>query len=89
MARYEIIDAPCQSANDPDIFFPDPTEHLKIIEAKSLCASCKPADKNACLTFALTNNVAYGIFGGLTEGERQNLKRREQRHKYQSVAKEF
>jgi len=73
-----IKDAPCQSV-DPETFFPDPTDVLKTREAKSLCKQCKPETKNDCLTFALTNKIGYGIWGGLTTDERRNLKRREQR----------
>ena len=76
--RPDIVDAPCQSV-DPETFFPDPTDLLKIREAKSLCGQCNPKTKNDCLTFAITNKIGYGIWGGLTTDERKNLKRREQR----------
>jgi WhiB family transcriptional regulator, redox-sensing transcriptional regulator len=71
----EIVDAPCQSA-DPEIFFPDPTDHVRITEAKSLCDQCQPKNKDRCLEFAIANKVAYGVWGGLTEEERKRLQRR-------------
>lgn len=74
----EIIDAPCQSV-DPEIFFPDPTDRDRIIEAKSLCKQCQPKNKDRCLSFAIANRVAYGVWGGLTEGERDAIVRREKR----------
>ena len=91
MNRFEITNAPCQNGVDPEIFFPDPTETAKIHEAKSICGQCDPATKNECLTFALTNGVQYGIFGGLTEQERSNLRRREHRKykQYVSVVGEY
>ena len=76
--RPEIVDAPCQSV-DPETFFPDPTNIPLISEAKSLCKQCNPNTKNDCLTYALTNKIGYGIWGGLTTDERKNVRRREQR----------
>jgi WhiB family redox-sensing transcriptional regulator len=74
-----ITDAPCQSV-DPEIFFPDPTDVIKTREAKSLCNKCNPLSKNQCLSFAMANKIQYGIWGGLTQDERKNLRRRESRH---------
>lgn len=73
-----IKDAPCQSV-DPETFFPDPTDLALTREAKSLCKQCKPDTRNDCLTFAITNKIGYGIWGGLTQDERKNLRRRENR----------
>ena len=76
--RPDIVDAPCQSV-DPETFFPDPTNVVVIREAKSLCGKCNPETKNDCLTFAMTNKIHYGIWGGLTTDERKKLRRRETR----------
>lgn len=78
--QEEIIDAPCQSA-DPEIFFPDPTDRNRIIEAKSLCKQCQPLNKKRCLSFAINNRVTYGVWGGLTEDERDQIIRRKARSK--------
>jgi WhiB family transcriptional regulator, redox-sensing transcriptional regulator len=90
--KIEIKNAPCQLKGvDPETFFPDPTEYEKIQEAKSICGQCDAITKNKCLSFALTNGVQYGIFGGLTEQERNNLRRRENRKykQYVSVIGEY
>ena len=90
--KIEIINAPCQSAGiDHDLFFPDPTEHEKIREAKAICNQCDEVTKNKCLTFALENGVQYGIFGGLTDHERALLRRRANRkyRQYVSVVGEY
>ena len=76
----KIDKAPCQST-DPETFFTDPTETEKISLAKSFCARCQPVNKNSCLSFALTNKVKYGIWGGLTPDERQKLIRQKNRSK--------
>ena len=75
-----IRNAPCQST-DSETFFPDPTETEKIALAKSFCATCLPTVKNECLSFALANRIRYGVWGGMTESERHNLQRRENRRK--------
>lgn len=73
-----IVNAPCQST-DSETFFPDPTEIEKIALAKSFCATCLPTVKDECLSFALTNRIRYGVWGGMTEGERHNLLRQKNR----------
>ena len=78
-----ITNAPCQST-DPDTFFPDPTEVEKIAIAKGFCASCKADVKNKCLSFALENNLRYGVWGGLTEHERMNLRSQQMRKEHRN-----
>ena len=75
-----IENAPCQST-DPEVFFPDPTDREKIRTAKSFCGSCNPTTKSECLSFALTNGIRYGIWGGLTEAERESIRRKANRSK--------
>lgn len=73
---------PCQK-NDPEIWFPDgetmPKDLDKIKIAKSLCSECHESTK--CLSFAVTNKIRYGIWGGTTESERQRLIRRAERNR--------
>ena len=73
---------PCQQ-NDPEIWFPSgenlPEDTEKIKTAKSLCAQCHEVSK--CLSFAVTNRVRYGIWGGTTEAERWSLIRKAERNK--------
>ncbi|WP_047471398.1 WhiB family transcriptional regulator [Streptomyces sp. M10] len=68
-------DAVCQSteynAVDPEIFFPEPDETVKIATAKALCGQCPV--RRTCLDAALESSDAYGIRGGLTEEERRPL----------------
>lgn len=61
---------------DSELFFPVGTEGpwaVQIEQAKAVCRRCPSVD--ACLTFALNEGVASGIFGGLTEHERNSLQR--------------
>ena len=73
-----IDSAPCQST-DPETFFPDATDTIKIKVAKNFCADCPTDTKAKCLTFAVDNNITYGIWGGLTEEERFRMRRQQQR----------
>lgn len=62
---------------DPELFFPKGYEgpwQLIIDDAKAVCRRCPSQDN--CLNFALDENIGYGIFGGLTDKERANLRRR-------------
>lgn len=56
---------------DPEIFFPERTGSTK--EAKKLCGHC--AVRNQCLEWALKTNEPYGVWGGLSERERNKLRR--------------
>ena len=79
MSRFQDISgAPCQST-DPEIFFPDSMDTKKIALAKSFCNKCK--GQTECLSFAMSNKIQYGVWGGLTEAERYSLKRKQQRNK--------
>lgn len=71
-----ITGAPCQSGVDPETFFPDPTDTIRIKIAKDLCGTCPQTTKSKCLTFAIDNKINYGIWGGLTDNERRNMRRR-------------
>jgi len=65
---------------DVDLFFPISSRGqstAQINEAKGFCKRC-PARQD-CLDEALENNVKYGIWGGLTEVEREQLRRRRMR----------
>lgn len=61
---------------DSSLFFPKGTEGpwlIVIAQAKAICRRCPVRD--ACLSYALDNNVTDGIFGGLTERERAAVRR--------------
>jgi WhiB family transcriptional regulator, redox-sensing transcriptional regulator len=62
--------AACLSA-DPELFFPvsDSGPSLaQAAEAKAICAGCPV--RRQCLSFALRTRQVHGIWGGLTERER-------------------
>lgn len=57
----------------PDAFFPDSdTPERSTADALKLCASCPVRDE--CLTYALTHDERYGIWGGLTSRQRRRIK---------------
>lgn len=63
----------------PEVFFPDRNDPDARKHAKAICAECQV--KEHCLEFALANggrgNVgAYGIWGGMSERERERLRKR-------------
>lgn len=65
---------------DPDLFFPigntGPTLE-QIDEAKAVCGRCPVVEQ--CLDWALRAGQVEGIWGGMTEGERRALRRRDAR----------
>jgi len=74
------MQAACRG-RDPELFFPgsggsSTFPGRKEREAKAICKGC-PVDQE-CLTFALLHEaedpaMRYGIYGGLTQGERKSL----------------
>lgn len=54
-----------------DFFFPAPGSSTR--EAKLLCGACE--GREACLSYALDNDERFGVWGGLSEKERQRLRR--------------
>ena len=58
---------------DPNLFFPFPTETVQLAVAKRICADCPV--KQQCLAFALALDIPHGVWGGLGEGERRELRR--------------
>ena len=55
----------------PDEFFPSQGESPK--RAKLICGSCPVTTE--CLTYALENREPYGVWGGTTERERDQILR--------------
>lgn len=66
--------AACRSQHR-DAFYPPPlgeTKYARLIRertAKTVCAGCPVREQ--CLRHAITNDERYGIWGGLTDGERR------------------
>lgn len=69
--------ANCQGV-DPETMFPG-TAPGDADAAKAICRRC--AIQSACLRHALDNREMHGVWGGLDEGERVNLMRRERRRR--------
>jgi WhiB family redox-sensing transcriptional regulator len=67
--------AACQGLPD-EFFFPPPKVRI-LQETRRICAGCEV--RLDCLAYAL-NFDAEGIWGGLSEQERRNLKRRSKEH---------
>ena len=62
---------------DPELFFPVGNTGpalLQIQEAKAVCSRCEVVDP--CLRLAIDSSKDTGVFGGLSEEERQTLRRR-------------
>jgi WhiB family transcriptional regulator, redox-sensing transcriptional regulator len=65
---------------DPEIFLPPPGKPSAV--ARQICSRCPVwAD---CLAYALAAEEEFGIWGGLDQDERRNLKRRLRRKKASS-----
>lgn len=65
---------------DPELHFPIGTSGIHQVQveaAKAVCDRC-PA-RPACLEWAVDNPSVEGIWGGLTDGERRNYRRRQHR----------
>ncbi len=61
---------------DPDLFFPVGTTGQALVQidrAKEVCGTCPV--KSDCLEYALETNQDSGIWGGLDEEQRRNIRR--------------
>jgi WhiB family transcriptional regulator, redox-sensing transcriptional regulator len=58
----------------PDVFFPSHGDPA--IDAREICAACRV--RGDCLNYA-TEADEFGIWGGLDQQERRNLKRKQRR----------
>jgi WhiB family redox-sensing transcriptional regulator len=67
-ARWREL-AACRGA-DLEVFFPGRGETAG--PARQVCAACPV--RQPCLDYAITNRIACGIWGGLTERERRALR---------------
>ncbi len=69
-------EAACRGAAT-SLFFPDPGDDVSVREAKTICAACRVVVE--CRAHALLSPRERGIWGGLTDQDRQRA--REQRRK--------
>lgn len=64
---------------DPERWFPineagtNPSDEQLIADAKAICRACP--SQGPCLAWAVANHCTYGVWGGLTSGERAALTR--------------
>lgn len=61
---------------DPELFFPVGTTGPafdQIQQAKAVCRRCPVVQQ--CLQWALDNHQDFGVWGGLSEEERRNVRR--------------
>lgn len=73
MSWYQY--AACQG-EDPELFFPvgeSGPAQLRLRQAKRVCASCPV--QSLCLEWAILAGVDHGVWGGLSEDERRQLRR--------------
>lgn len=56
---------------DPESFFPEKGSSTR--EAKRVCLGCDV--RGQCLDYALAHDERFGVWGGLSERERQRLRR--------------
>jgi WhiB family redox-sensing transcriptional regulator len=69
-ARWREL-AACRGA-DLEVFFPGRGKSAG--PARQVCAECPV--RQACLDYAISNRIAYGVWGGLTGRERRALQSR-------------
>ncbi len=62
-------DSVCREV-DPDLWFPEQGQNAAW--AKRICGSCPVTDQ--CLEAALARDERFGVWGGLTEREREQLR---------------
>jgi hypothetical protein len=87
---FQVRNKPCQTNGDLDSHFPEVRrnpdgtaaknwkKHLAsdIQIALNLCGECDLPTKERCLSFALDNQIQYGIWGGTTPDDRKVISRR-------------
>jgi WhiB family transcriptional regulator, redox-sensing transcriptional regulator len=80
--------AACRSA-EPDLFFPISAKgrsQLDVARAKMVCGRCPVCSQ--CLDYALATGQPHGIWGGLTEIERQLLPARVSEDPYRNESQQ-
>ena len=60
-------------ATGPDLWFAETGSRTLAAQAKATCAGCPVA--GPCLDYALANDIHHGIWGGMTERDRQYVRR--------------
>lgn len=55
---------------DPEVFFAE--NAAEVYDARKICDGCFV--KTECAIYAITNNIMYGVWGGLSVAERKRAK---------------
>jgi WhiB family redox-sensing transcriptional regulator len=63
----------CQGL-DTAVFFPGRGDHQGVATAKAICAGCQV--RQDCLDYAIRTSQRIGIWGGLSEYERRDIRSR-------------
>ncbi|CAM5335229.1 WhiB family transcriptional regulator [Streptomyces abikoensis] len=69
-ADLVVVDHAACAGEEPELFFQGDPGAVAL--AKRICGRCPV--REACLARAIANGETYGVFGGLTADERQELK---------------
>jgi WhiB family transcriptional regulator, redox-sensing transcriptional regulator len=80
--------AACSTA-DPELFFPISSSGpalRHVARAKAICAGCEI--RRECLNYALEAGPVQGVWGGMTEAERQLLRQRMSRTQVRAAEKQ-
>lgn len=75
--------AECRGS-DPSVFFPDSQTTDALRPALFICKGCPV--RQQCLDWALDTHQEFGIWGGMTEGDRKRVRRRRFRAGRSAVA---
>lgn len=62
----------CYLTGDPDRWFPEPADQAGALTAKRVCWRCP--QRPACAAEALDNPTLHGIWGGLSEYDRRQIR---------------
>ena len=62
----------CAQVADLEVFYP--TEGGSTTEAMRICGLCPDWVRDACLNYALDNEITDGVWGGKTRRERQRMR---------------
>ena len=54
-------------------FHPESGQNAVADAARTICRSCPPAMRLACLDFAIRCNITEGVWGGATGAERRQI----------------
>lgn len=87
---FDTTRAACRNTS-PNLFFAPSKDatttkaRARVAHAKAICAQCPI--RSECLEWAIEHRERNGIWGGLTEGERESLERRRTADRHLAVVK--